>query len=83
MRLDDGTGTIEANVRTKEPQTLIGKSLSWAQKEILAKTTSTVTLPIDATGKLAGMRVEAFGVKRRDPQTGKTTFDTHKLLLCK
>ncbi|WP_455285975.1 OB-fold nucleic acid binding domain-containing protein, partial [[Eubacterium] cellulosolvens] len=71
MRLDDGTDIIVANVRTKDPHSLLGKSLSWAQKEILAKKTSTVALPIDATGKLAGMRIEAFGVTRRDPQTGK------------
>jgi len=81
MRLDDGTDTIVANVRTKEPHTLIGKSVNWAQKEILAKGTSTVALPIDATGKLAGMRVEAFGVTKRDPQTGKIMFDTDKLFL--
>ena len=81
MRLDDGTDTIVANVRTKEPHNLIGKSVSWAQKEILAKGTSTVALPIDATGKLAGMRIEAFGVTRRDPQTGKLVLDTDKVFL--
>ena len=81
MRLDDGTDTIVANVRTKDPHALIGKSVSWAQKEILAKGTSTVALPIDATGKLAGMRIEAFGVTRRDPQTGKLVLDTDKLFL--
>lgn len=81
MRLDDGTDTITANVRTKEPQTLIGKSVNWAQKEILAKGTSTVALPIDTTGKLAGMRIEAFGVTRRDPQTGKLVLDTDKVFL--
>jgi len=81
MRLDDGTDTIVANVRTKDPHALIGKSVSWAQKEILAKGTSTVALPIDATGKLAGMRIEAFGVTRLDPQTGKLVLDTDKLFL--
>jgi len=81
MRLDDGTDTIVAKVRTKQPQTLIGKSISWAQKEILAKRTSTVALPIDATGKLAGMRIEAFGVARRDPQTTKLVFHSDKLFL--
>lgn len=81
MRLDDGTDTIVAEVRTKNPQSLIGKSLSWAQKEILAKGASTVALPIDATGKLAGMRIEAFGVTRRDPQTGKLVLDTEKVFL--
>jgi ssDNA-binding replication factor A large subunit len=81
MRIDDGTDTIVANIRTKEPQALIGKSVSWAQKEILAKGTSTVALPIDATGKLAGMRIEAFGVTRLDPQTGKLVLDTAKLFL--
>ena len=81
MRLDDGTDTFVANVRSKEPQTLIGKSISWAQKEILAKGTSTVALPIDATGKLAGMRIEAFGVTRRDPQTGKLVLDSDKVIL--
>jgi replication factor A1 len=81
MRLDDGTDTIVANVRTKEPHTLIGKSVSSAQKEILAKGTSTVALPIDATGKLAGMRIEAFGVTRRDPHTGKLVLDTDKVIL--
>jgi replication factor A1 len=81
MRLDDGTDTIVANVRTKEPHALIGKSVNWAQKEILAKGTSTVALPIDVTGKLAGMRIEAFGVTRRDPQTGKLVLDTDKMIL--
>jgi len=81
MRLDDGTDAIVANVRTKEPHTLLGKSMSWAQKEILAKRTSTVALPIDATGKLAGMRIEAFGVTKRDPQTGKLVFHTDKVFL--
>lgn len=81
MRLDDGTDTFVANVRSKEPQTLIGKSVSWAQKEILAKGASTVALPIDATGKLAGMRIEAFGVTRRDPQTGKLVLDSDKVIL--
>jgi len=81
MRLDDGTDTIVANVRTKEPHALIGKSVNWAQKEILAKRTSTVALPIDVTGKLAGMRMEAFGVTRRDPQTGKLVLDTDKMIL--
>ena len=81
MRLDDGTDTIVAKVRTRQPQTLIGKSISWAQKEILAKRTSTVALPIDATGKLAGMRIEAFGVARRDSQTAKLVFHTDKLFL--
>ena len=81
MRLDDGTDTIVANVRTKEPHTLLGKSMSWAQKEILAKRTSTVALPIDATGKLAGMRIEAFGVTSRDSQTGKLVLHTDKVFL--
>jgi hypothetical protein len=81
MRLDDGTDTFVANVRSREPQTLIGKSVSWAQKEILAKGASTVALPIDATGKLAGMRMEAFGVTRRDPQTGKLVLDSDKVIL--
>jgi replication factor A1 len=81
MRLDDGTGTIVANVRSKEPHTLLGKSMSWAQKEILAKRTSMVALPIDATGKLAGMRIEAFGVTKRDSQTGKLVFHTDKVFL--
>jgi replication factor A1 len=81
MRLDDGTDTIVANVRTKEPHTLIGKSVSSAQKEILAKGTSTVALPIDATGKLAGMRIEAFGVTRRDPHTKRLVLDTDKVIL--
>jgi len=81
MRLDDGTDTIVARVRTKDPQSLIGKSVSWAQKEILAKKTATVPLPIDATGKLAGMRMEAFGVTRRDPQTGKLVLHTDKVFL--
>jgi len=81
MRLDDGTDTFVANVRSKEPETLIGKSVSWGQKEILAKGASTVALPIDATGKLAGMRMEAFGVTRRDPQTGKLVLDSDKVIL--
>lgn len=81
MRVDDGTATFVANVRSKEPQTLIGKSVSWAQKEILAKGASTVALPIDATGKLAGMRMEAFCVTRRDPQTGKLVLDSDKVIL--
>jgi len=81
MRLDDGTDTIAAEVRTKDPQSLIGKSVSWAQKEILAKGASTVALPIDATGKLAGMRMEGFGVTRRDPQTGKLVLYTDKVFL--
>jgi replication factor A1 len=81
MRLDDGTDTIMANVRTKEPHALIGKSVTSAQKEILAKGTSTLALPIDATGKLAGMRIEAFGVTRRDPHTGKLVLDTDKVIL--
>ncbi len=81
MRLDDGTDTIVAKVRTKDPQSLIGKSVSWAQKEILTKRTSTVALPIDATGKLAGMRIEAFGIMRRDPQTGKLVLHTDKVFL--
>jgi replication factor A1 len=81
MRLDDGTDTIVANVRTKEPHTLIDKSVSWAQKEILAKRTSNVALPINVTGKLAGMRIEAFGVTRRDPQTGKLVLDANKVIL--
>jgi len=81
MRLDDGTDTFVANVRSKEPESLIGKSVSWAQKEILAKGASTVALPIDATGKLAGMRMEAFGVTRRDPQTGKLVLDSDKVIL--
>jgi len=81
MRLDDGTDTVVAKVRTKEPHALLGKSLSWAQKEILAQRASTVALPIDATGKLAGMRIEAFGVTRRDPQTGKLVFHTERVFL--
>ncbi len=81
MRLDDGTDTIVTEVRTKNPQDLIGKSFASAQKEILAKGMATVPLPIDATGKLAGMRIEAFGVTRRDPQTGKLVFHTEKVLL--
>jgi replication factor A1 len=81
MRLDDGTDTVVVKVRTKEPHSLLGKSVSWAQKEILAKSTSTVPLPIDATGKLAGMRMEAFGVTTRDPQTGKLVFHADKVSL--
>jgi len=81
MRLDDGTDTVVAKVRTKEPYALLGKSLNWAQKEILAQRASTVALPIDATGKLAGMRIEAFGVTRPDPQTGKLVFHTERVLL--
>jgi len=81
MRLDDGTDTVVAKVRTNEPHALLGKSLSWAQKEILAQRASTVALPIDATGKLAGMRIEAFGVTRRDPQTGRLVFHTERVLL--
>lgn len=81
MRLDDGTDIIVANVRTKDPHSLLGKSVTWAQKEILAKKTSTVALPIDATGKLAGMRIEAFGVTRCDPQTGKLVLHTDKVFL--
>jgi replication factor A1 len=81
IRLDDGTDTITANVRSKQPETLIDKSMNWAQKEILAKGTSTVALPNETTGKLAGMRIEAFGVTRRDPQTGKLVFDTNKIFL--
>jgi len=81
MRLDDGTDTIVAKVRTRDPQSLIGKSLASAQKEILAKNTGTVALPIDATGKLAGMRVEAFAVTKRDPQTGKLVLHTEKVFL--
>jgi len=81
MRLDDGTDTILAEVRTKDPQSLIGKSVTSAQKEILAKRASTVALPIDATGKLAGMRIEAFGVTRRDPQTGKLILHTDTVSL--
>jgi replication factor A1 len=81
MRLDDGTDTITVHVRTKNPQTLVGKSVNWAKKEILAKGMSTVALPIDTTGKLAGMRIEAFGVTRRDPQTGKLVLDTDKVFL--
>jgi len=81
MRLDDGTDTIIARVQTKDPQSLIGKSVISAQKEILAKKTSTVALPIDATGKLAGMRIEAYAVTRCDPQTGKLVLHTEKVLL--
>lgn len=81
MRLDDGTDMIVAEVRTRNPQSLIGKSVTWAQKEILAKGASTVALPIDATGKLAGMRMEAFGVTRRDPQTGKLVLHTDRVFL--
>jgi len=81
MRLDDGTDTVMAKVRSKDPQSLIGKSVVSAQKEILAKKTGTVALPIDATGKLAGMRIEAYGVTKRDPQTGKLVLHTEKVLL--
>jgi replication factor A1 len=81
MRLDDGTDTIVADVRMKQPEALLGKTVSSAQKEILAKKTGTVALPIEVTGKLAGMRVEAFGVTRRDPQTGKLVFLTDKVFL--
>jgi hypothetical protein len=81
VRLDDGTDTIVADVRTKQPEALLGKTVSSAQKEILAKKTGTVALPIEVTGKLAGMRVEAFGVTRRDPQTGKLVFLTDKVFV--
>lgn len=81
MKLDDGTDTIVARVRTKKPQTLLGASASSAQKEILAKKASTVALPISATGKLAGMSIEAFGVTKRDPQTGKLVLHADRVFL--
>jgi replication factor A1 len=81
MRLDDGTDTVMAEIRTRQPQSLVGRTIAWAQKEILAIGTSRVALPIDATGKLTGMAIEALGVTKRDPKTGKLVLHTAKVLL--
>lgn len=74
VRVDDGTGALDLDVETLKPEALLGKSLEWAQKEILAKRVSRLALPMDLIGKLTGMRIEASGVVRRDPATGKLGF---------
>jgi len=79
LKIDDGTAFIDATTESPNAENLLKESMDILWKKLREQKVSKVPLPIEVTGKLIGMRIEASGIMEHDTKTGKPKFLVNRL----
>ena len=79
LKIDDGTAFVDATAESPNADSLLKESIDILWKKLREQKVSKVSLPIEVTGKLIGMRIEASGIMEHDTKTGKPEFLVNKL----
>jgi len=79
LKIDDGTAFIDATTESPNAENLLKESMDILWKKLREQKVSKVSLPIQVTGKLIGMRIEASGIMEYDTKTGKPKFLVNRL----
>jgi replication factor A1 len=81
LKIDDGTAFVDATAESPNAEILLKKDIDVLWSRLREQKVSKVSLPIEVTGKLIGMRVEASGIMEHDTKTGKPKFLVNRLRL--
>jgi len=79
LKIDDGTAFIDATTESPNAENLLKENMDILWKKLREQKVSKVSLPIEVTGKLVGMRIEASGIMEYDTKTGKPKFLVNRL----
>jgi len=79
LKIDDGTAFVDATAESPNAESLLKKDIDILWKKLREQKVSKVSLPIEVTGKLIGMRMEASGILEHDTKTGKPQFLVNRL----
>jgi len=74
LKIDDGTAFLDATAESPNAENLLKEDMNILWKKLREQKVSKVSLPIEVTGKLIGMRIEASGIMEHDTKTGKPKF---------
>jgi len=79
LKIDDGTAFVDATAESPNAENLLKENMDILWKKLREQKVSKVSLPIEVTGKLIGMRIEASGIMEHDTKTGKPKFLVNRL----
>ncbi len=79
LKIDDGTAFVDATAESPNAENLLKEDVDILWKKMREQKVSKASLPIEVTGKLIGMRVEASGIMEYDAKTGKPKFLVNRL----
>ena len=79
LKIDDGTAFIDATAESPNAENLLKENADILWKKLREQKVSKASLPIEVTGKLIGMRIEASGIMEHDTKTGKPKFLMNRL----
>jgi len=79
LKIDDGTAFVDATTESPNAENLLKEDMDILWKKLREQKVSKASLPIEVTGKLIGMRVEASGIMEYDAKTGKPKFLVNRL----
>lgn len=79
LRIDDGSGYIDATVKSPESNALLTRDTKWILRSIIERKTPRIQLTVETLSRLIGMRVLARGVLAKDPETGRSVFQVKEI----
>jgi len=79
LKIDDGTAFVDAAAESPNADSLLKENIDILWKKLREQKVSKVSLPIEVTGKLIGMRIEASGIMEYDTKAGKPKFLVNRL----
>lgn len=79
LKIDDGSGFIDAVFRSPQSNTLLGEDSKWIKRRISEQRAPKVQLSLENLSRLIGMRVLIEGDVRRDEATGLLVFHSQKV----
>jgi len=79
LKVDDGTAFMDATAESPNAENLLKEDANIVWKRMREQKVSKVSLPIEVTGKLIGMRIEASGITEHNTKTRKPKFLVNRL----
>ncbi len=74
LRIDDGSGGIDAVVESPESNILLGQDTKWILRSLVERKTPRIQLTVETLSRLIGLKVFAKGVLAKDSKTGRSIF---------
>ena len=74
LRIDDGSGYVDAVVESPESNALLAQDTKWILRSLIERKTPRIQLTVETLSRLIGMKVLSKGVLGKDSKTGRTIF---------
>jgi len=79
LRVDDGSGYVDAEVESPESNALLAQDAKWIIKSLIERKAPKIQLTVETLSRLIGMRIWVRGVLAKDSKTGRNIFRVKEL----